>query len=111
MLLMCQLNREIEKRPPYVPKNSDLRESGQIEQDADLILFVQWPVKFDVTYKDESEYRIYITKRRSGAVKTPMILTTFTANRQQIGMFDVKSVGERMQKFAYDFDGNDGAQP
>lgn len=85
MLVMCQLNREIEKRDGFVPKNSDLRESGQIEQDADLIMFVQWPIKFDPRYKDPDEYRIYITKNRNGAIKQPVILTRFNPNRQIIG--------------------------
>lgn len=112
MLVMCQLNREIEKRVGYVPKNSDLRESGQIEQDADLIAFVQWPLKFDPTYRDVNEYRIYITKRRNGSINQPLITTTFQPNRQQIGMFG-SGVGDAMRdgRMAAVSDGFDPFRP
>jgi KaiC/GvpD/RAD55 family RecA-like ATPase len=83
-LLLCQLNREVEKRNDHEPKLSDLRESGQIEQDADLILFLQWPSKFDANMP-RNLYRIYGAKRRNGPIRRPLIETTFDANRQIIG--------------------------
>lgn len=85
MLTCCQCSRDVENRKGYVPQNSDLRESGQIEQDADVIVFVQWPLKFDPKYEDADEYRIYVTKRRNGEVKTPMMITEFNPHRQIMG--------------------------
>lgn len=85
MLLCCQLNREIEKRPNFVPQNSDLRESGQIEQDADLVLFLQWMCRFGAQFTDPSEYRIYCTKRRNGPVRASMVETRWNPQRQLIG--------------------------
>lgn len=85
MLVCCQLNREINKRQNFEPRNSDLRESGQIEQDADLILFAQWPYRLQCDYQDESEYRIYCTKRRNGPVNSPVVITTWNPERQIVG--------------------------
>lgn len=84
MLVLCQLNREIEKRDGHEPKLSDLRESGQIEQDADLVLMLQWPTKYD-SKADPNSFRVYCAKRRNGPVRTPVVVTEFWPNRQRFG--------------------------
>ncbi len=43
MLVLCQLNRAIESRNTFTPSMSDLKETGQFEQDADVVLFPVWP--------------------------------------------------------------------
>ena len=64
VLLLCQLSRAVEQRKPPVPGNSDLRDSGNIEQDADIILFVYREEYY--TKKRPGEADILITKVRDG---------------------------------------------
>lgn len=86
LIAVSQLNREIDKRDFHEPRLSDLRDSGQVEQDADLILFLQWPWKYDDT-KPQNEYFIYCAKRRNGPIRESKIQTIFTPAKQIIGSY------------------------
>lgn len=69
IVLVSQLNRGLENRREKVPQLSDLRESGAIEQDADLVLFVHRPNYYD----KEQELRtaeLVIAKNRHGPTKS-----------------------------------------
>ena len=66
IITVVQMNREIEKRTGNMPQMSDLRESGQIEQDADSILFVDRPFNRDPT-ANFTDFIIRIAKQRNGA--------------------------------------------
>lgn len=87
MLALAQLNREIEdpKRRSQ-PRMSDIKESGSIEQDADLILFLVHPWKFDKKIKPDI-FLIYCAKRRNGPIHDATIETTFEMSRQRFGIF------------------------
>lgn len=84
MLVLCQLNREVEKRDGNDPKLSDLRESGQIEQDADLVLMLQWPVRHDISI-DAEIYKVYCAKRRNGPIRDAVVFTKFDPSHQRFG--------------------------
>jgi len=68
MLAVSQLSRAVDQREVKIPRLSDLRESGSIEQDADVVMFI-YPKdvgKIDVSPEDENITEIIIAKHRNG---------------------------------------------
>jgi len=81
VVLLCQLNRKCEERPNKRPILSDLRDSGAIEQDADVVLFLYRHSRYVRRYNDDGteteEYQrckhiaeVNIAKQRNGPTET-----------------------------------------
>jgi replicative DNA helicase len=76
IIALSQLNRSVESRKESkVPQLSDLRESGAIEQDADMVMFLYRPEYYGVNNNEmgetiEGETHIHIAKNRSGSTDT-----------------------------------------
>lgn len=68
ILLLAQVNRKVEERPDQMPILADLRDSGSIEQDADIVIFVHRPIKAKPDLGDEWKYyaKASVAKSRDG---------------------------------------------
>ena len=88
IILLSQLNRGLESRPCKRPLNSDLRESGEIEQDADVILMLYR----DEVYNDDSQAKgvveIIARKNRQGEMGT-----AYAASKLQFSRFENLTAG------------------
>ena len=68
IIALSQLSRAVESRSPQIPKLSDLRESGSIEQDADIVMFLYREDREKPDTPNKNIIEIHISKHRNGPI-------------------------------------------
>ncbi len=77
VVALSQLSRNVEGRTDKRPMMADLRESGSIEQDADVIMFLYRDEYYNRTEENKNQVEVIIAKNRSGAITTEGIKMLF----------------------------------
>ena len=68
IIALSQLSRAVEARSPQIPKLSDLRESGSIEQDADVVMFLYREDREKPDTPNKNIVEVHIAKHRNGPI-------------------------------------------
>lgn len=89
VIALSQLNRSVDSRQDKIPRLSDLRDSGSLEQDADVVLFLYRPHAYQLEERYIGESVLSIGKQRNGPTGTVQLVfkdkwaTFYELNRQQ----------------------------
>ena len=86
VIALSQLSRAPEQRPDHRPMLSDLRESGAIEQDADIVMFLYRDEYYHEDSEDKGQAEVIIAKHRSGSTGT--VKLAWLGNYTKFGNLD-----------------------
>lgn len=88
VVALSQLNRSVESRNPQIPQLADLRESGSIEQDADVVMFLYREDYYNTETDRQNITDVFIKKHRNGP--TGKVELYFDRTRQKFRDLDTK---------------------
>jgi replicative DNA helicase len=88
VIALSQLSRSVESRSPQIPQLADLRESGSIEQDADVVAFLYREEYYNPETDNQNVTDILVKKHRNGPTKN--IQLYFDRDRQRFRDLDIK---------------------
>jgi replicative DNA helicase len=88
VIALSQLSRSVESRTPQIPQLADLRESGSIEQDADVVAFIYREEYYNPESENKNVMTILIKKHRNGP--TANVDLYFERDKQRIRSLDTK---------------------
>ncbi len=92
VIALSQLSRAVEHRPDKRPQLSDLRESGSIEQDADVVMFIYRDEYYDPETEDKNIAEVLIRKHRNGPIGSVKLY--FCGERTQFQTLDTNYTAE-----------------
>lgn len=88
LIALSQLSRSVESRNPQIPQLSDLRESGSIEQDADVVAFLYREDYYNPESERQNIMDVFVKKHRNGPVGSVELY--FDREKQHISSLDTK---------------------
>ena len=88
LIALSQLSRSVESRSPQIPQLSDLRESGSIEQDADVVAFIYREDYYNKESERQNITDIFIKKHRNGP--TGAVELFFEKDKQRFRSLDTR---------------------
>lgn len=98
MVALAQVGRDMERRD-NVPRLSDLKDCGQIEQDADQVVIVQWPLKSNPSHQPPKEYRLFCLKNRNGPMNETLLEMRIEPRWQKILETETKDMANYSPDF------------
>ena len=91
VIALSQLSRAVEQRPNHTPQLSDLRESGSIEQDADVVMFIYREDYYDQDTERKNVADLLIRKHRNGPIGEVELY--FIANQTKFRAMETRHTG------------------